>query len=225
MVKKLDCLRRHSFYDIFDKDSVIVDLGGYKGQFSKYFAKRYPFKKIIIVEANPGLIPTIQNNLAGFSNIHVIQAAISASKEPRKEFFLNKGYCEASSVYPEIASVGGYRMDNGARVLKTHEIKQNSKIDVKSITLQDIYAYSNRISLLKMNTEGAEWDIIENFTDDDFRKIDQISVEFHDFMDKSLLTRTKHCIKKLSGLGYRYLTRPGDWGLETPYGDCVFYKK
>ena len=58
------------------------------------------------------------------------------------------------------------------------------------------------ISILKINIEGAEWDLLDSFTSQDFEIIDQICVSFHDFLLKFPHTRTEECIKKLTANGY-----------------------
>ena len=40
------------------------------------------------------------------------------------------------------------------------------------------------ISILKINIEGSEWDLIDSFDDEDFREIDQICVSFHYWLPK-----------------------------------------
>ena len=63
----------------------------------------------------------------------------------------------------------------------------------------------NHVSILKINIEGSEWDLIDSFDDEDFYKIDQICVSFHYWLpkfQKDGLLRTKTNINKIISKGY-----------------------
>jgi hypothetical protein len=60
------------------------------------------------------------------------------------------------------------------------------------------------ISILKINIEGAEWDLIQSLDAEDFDTIDQIVVSFHDFLpefEKNHIL-TERCINKIISHGY-----------------------
>ena len=63
MIDNLKVLKNHTFIDLFNEDSIIVDLGAHIGEFSKLFSEKYPYSKIILVEANSNLIKDIELNL------------------------------------------------------------------------------------------------------------------------------------------------------------------
>ena len=74
------------------------------------------------------------------------------------------------------------------------------------------------ISILKINIEGGEWELIESFTSEDFDIIDQITVSFHNFLPEynnhEYKTKTQNCIKKIISNNYQTFetTGPG-WKL------------
>lgn len=74
------------------------------------------------------------------------------------------------------------------------------------------------ISILKINIEGAEWDLLDAF--DDF-SIDQICVSFHNFLPKfnneTFIQRTNTIVQKLINNGYQMI----DLGI---YGWKIFLK-
>ncbi len=80
----------------------------------------------------------------------------------------------------------------------------------------------NSISILKINIEGSEWDLIESFNSKDFSEIDQIGISFHDWMhpfkNKRNESRTQACINKIIENGYSVI----DLGI---YGWRLFLKK
>ena len=64
----------------------------------------------------------------------------------------------------------------------------------------------NSISILKINIEGSEWDLIDSFDDKDFYEIDQICVSFHYWLPefkKDGVLRTITTIKKIISKGYK----------------------
>jgi hypothetical protein len=62
----------------------------------------------------------------------------------------------------------------------------------------------NKISILKINIEGAEWDLIDSFQD--FDEIDQICISFHNFLpefdNQKYKQKTQDCINKIINNDY-----------------------
>lgn len=102
------------------------------------------------------------------------------------------------------------------------KIQENPNGEFDVLTWLDFKTKYNigPISILKINIEGSEWDLIESFTSEDLYDIDQICVSFHDFLDelKHLHYRTSSCIIKLLENNYHVI----DLGI---YGWKTFIKK
>lgn len=71
--------------------------------------------------------------------------------------------------------------------------KNTCKLQVSCINLRD-YFHKNaieRIDLLKMDIEGAEFEVLLDFTQEDFKKIKVLFLEYHlvkpDFEEKFIL--------------------------------------
>ena len=79
--------------------------------------------------------------------------------------------------------------------------------------------------LLKVDIEGAEWDLFDSLSDEDFAKIGQITVEFHDFVFPSMRERSEKIIKRLKDMGFSFISKEKHWHHGTPYGDCLFYRE
>lgn len=218
---KINCFREHSFIgDRFDRRSVLVDLGAHKGEFTELTLEHFHFGRAILVEANPELIPEIEARTrvvradSRFRNsgaqIEIVHAAVGPVAKPRVQFYVSNNI-EASS-YDRALS-------------ESSTLKDGPEVWVEMITLEDIFERFRlgKIDLLKMDIEGAEWDIIERFGLRDFARIEQISVEFHDFLNKDH-ARSERCVAKLKKLGYKVAAKPGEYRFGTKYMDTLFYK-
>lgn len=145
--------------DADDPPGVIVDLGANIGLSSRFFASAYPNAHIIAVEPDPGNFNLLEMNTNGFSRIQRLLAGV----------WPIDGY-----VNVEVNGLGnsGFRTrmaDNGTGRTEAISIP----------TLMTRYAV-DRISLLKVDIEGAEMDL---FTGGDLSwidKVDKIAIEIHD---------------------------------------------
>jgi hypothetical protein len=75
----------------------------------------------------------------------------------------------------------------------------------------------DKISVLKMNIEGSEYRLIKSMTSEDFDKIDQIAVSFHDWLNPSWLNETNDCIEilKNNNFSIRQIYPTFGWYLAT----------
>jgi len=212
MGENLKEIKYHIFIDRFNEDSIVVDLGANVGQFSKIFSEIFPYKKIILIEADSNLIKDIKSNLKDIKNVKIINAAVGNELKEKVDFYLSKD-SESSSLNKNFRDIFGIN-------------DKPNFVNVKMITIDKIFKMFDikKIDLLKIDIEGSEWDILEKFSKKEFEQIEQISVEFHDFIDPSLRYRTKKCIKRLKKLGYFFIHRRGEFMHETPYKDCLFFK-
>lgn len=65
--------------------------------------------------------------------------------------------------------------------------------------------FINSVSVLKINIEGSEWDLIDSLDDKDFHEIDQICVSFHYWLpqfQENGVSRTITSINKIISKGY-----------------------
>ena len=76
--------------------------------------------------------------------------------------------------------------------------------EVPGMTLDGLFALLglDRAHLVKVDIEGAEFAMFGAASDDVLRRCDQITVEFHDFMDPSLTPAVADVIARLRGLGF-----------------------
>ena len=77
-------------------------------------------------------------------------------------------------------------------------------IEVPAITLDDFLARigATRVDLLKVDIEGAELAMFEAASDDALQRCDQITVEFHDFLDAGHTPAVERIKARLERLGF-----------------------
>ncbi|MFT4536335.1 MAG: FkbM family methyltransferase [Saprospiraceae bacterium] len=199
---------QHTFINALDQNSTVVDLGGNRGEFSKVILNLFSCKKVIVVEGNPQLSSIIKNNLSSHAEqAELIPSLIGPIFSKNVDFHITENP-EASSVDKSLHA--------SQNIIKT--------VRVKMITLDYIYQRidNDRIDLLKVDIEGMEWEVLKNMTNDDYERIDQITVEFHDFLDSSLVYKTEEVIEHLKGLGYKLIK--GKYESRTQYYDTLFCK-
>jgi FkbM family methyltransferase len=144
-----------------DAESVVIDAGAHRGQFSAEIIRRFGCK-CHLVEANPALAA----QLAVPGSVSVTNAALSA--EDGSALLHLTENPESSSLTSNAAT------------------EANRAIEVETVTLQTLRERLGlkKIDLLKLDIEGAEFGLIETTDDDTLRGIDQITVEFHDFQPR-----------------------------------------
>jgi len=196
-------IKEHTFFDNYLRKEInIVDLGACQGEFTDELNTLYNVKKAILVEANP----TNFSKLKNLPNYILYNKAISSSDNEIIEFFE-----DPNSPY------------NGSKDFNYFE---GIKHSIESITLETICKDNDIdfIDILKIDIEGAEYDVLENLTDSFFDKIGQITVEFHDFVDPQLKPRTIKLVERLKSLGFSYITKSINHMHGSDFYDVLFFR-
>ena len=172
------------FHDIFVKevyrfksdveDPVIIDCGSNIGLSVIYFKKLYPKAKIIAFEADPDIYQVQSENLKRFKDIELKNKAV---------WIDNKGV----QLHPNQAD-GGY-------------VSQEGEVNVKSERLRDVLSSLKKIDLLKLDVEGAEFDLIEDCKEH-LSQVEKLFVEIHTFKNEK--QKVAGLIKVIEKAGFRY---------------------
>ena len=174
------CIRGHHIHDgLLNSDSIIVDLGGHKGEFSSIISERYHCM-CHVVEAMPELYASIKQT----RNIRTYNYAASDS-DGMMSFHLSEN--------PESNSL----------IRKTEEHAQT--IEVPTISMSSLLKKHDisKIDALKMDIEGAEIAVFRGMSDELLRSIKQITVEFHDFIPEMHMEQdVLDVISRLESLGF-----------------------
>jgi len=154
-------------YDYFLKKSeekcIILDIGANIGTFSVYIGKKYPISKLFCYEPDEKNFEKLVENLQinSITNASFYRKAVGKKNELIKLF---------SDELGKFGTVGSSTVTKGPKEMK-----------VKCITLENIFDENQIIScdLLKLDCEGAEYDILMNTKKEIFDKIKLISLEYH----------------------------------------------
>jgi hypothetical protein len=96
---------------------------------------------------------------------------------------------------------------------------------VSLASLIDLMDEKYDIDLLKIDIEGAEYDLLLNSSDSELLKFKQITVEFHDFLDSKYKEKNKLIEKRMIDLGFDVLKNGTAYMLGSDYYDTLFTKK
>jgi FkbM family methyltransferase len=183
----------------------IIDMGACLGEFSSGINDKFLINKSILIEANP----------------------TNFNKLPKKENFI----CLNKAVYIESDNKIKFKEDvtspyNGS-VLLDYFSNTAKEYIIDTISLKDLIKAINvedEIDILKIDIEGCEYAVLENASDDELLKFKQITVEFHDFVDKSFEPKNKIIEERFLKLGFKCIKTRSNHLYGSDYFDTLFYK-
>ena len=177
-------------YDIenfkINTNDIIIDIGAHIGLFSLLVSQLCKTGKILSFEPVRENFDLLVSNLKlnHIENVLPFNMAISKNLD-KLNLFLNDDQ-SAHSIFP----------------------KSSESISVESTSLQKIFE-ENKISsckLLKLDCEGAEYEIIDSLPSEYLNKIQNIVMEYHSADTKPELV--KNLIQKIKNAGFKIKTRP-----------------
>jgi FkbM family methyltransferase len=167
---------------------IVIDIGANVGLFAKYMYSKNA-RKVVLVEANPKLENNIKNILDNdYSRSSVYLAPIFSEKK-----IVTFNYSDSDS------AIGSIAFDSTKGVY--YESLINS-IELETITLDEIIENEGieRISLLKCDIEGGEYDLIPSLTDKQMSMIDKFIIEIHSNTNNQI----QPILDKLDYYGFKY---------------------
>tara|TARA_B100001079_G_scaffold223071_1_gene199478 strand:- start:59 stop:829 length:771 start_codon:yes stop_codon:yes gene_type:complete len=176
-----------------NKNDIIIDVGAHIGLFSLLASKSCFAGKIFSYEPINENFEMLMQNIKSnkLKNIFPFNLAVSKNTSNVK-LFLDKDE-SAHSIFQ----------------------KNTSYVTVESISLQKIFDDNdiNFCKILKLDCEGAEYEIIDSLPDKYFEKIQNMIIEYHLADSKPELG--KDLISKIKNAGFQIITRPhhNDMGL------------
>ncbi len=166
-------------FKIIESD-VIIDIGGHIGLFALFASSKSKKGKIISVEPYPNNFNLLKENMNNnnFRNIILINKAVSKT-DKNLELFVDSTDDAAHSIY----KIG------------------EEVIQIKGITLKQIMLENQitKCDMLKIDCEGAEFEIIKSLSDVELLKMDKICLEYHiNKNDETLLKNLKNRLEKMN---------------------------
>ena len=172
----------------------IVDLGANKGYYTAWALTMAPDARIISYEPDPRTYAILQANLSKFGTaFQTHQCAV--------------GSAAGSLVLFRLAGRPGQASLSKSRALTRGEIVK--EIDVEVIPFTDVVADLDHVDLLKIDVEGAEYDIILNSPRDAFDNVHRIAIEADDHDPDNPARPVETLLKHLRDVGYTSASRSG----------------
>lgn len=177
----LEANTSHEMFKIMNKDTV-VDIGAHVGYFTLYAANIAKKGKIISYEPSKKSFFSLEKNLEinNFSNIKLENVAVS-----------------------KIHGKAVLHVDDDDGISNSlYDLNKKSKVyEVKTVTLEEILSKNelHEIDFLKIDCEGAEYEILMSASSSDLNKIKKISVEIH---EKLVPYSKEEVIEKLKNNGF-----------------------
>lgn len=177
----------------FKNSGVIIDAGcGFDADFSVYMISKYGLRAI-------GIDPTLKHK----------ESLDKLSKKMNGRF---------SHKFFAISSVNGKIIFNESEdnvsgsILTEHKNVKNDmikKYEVESISLSKLPEILGlpKIEYIKLDLEGAEYELLNNLQESDLEKYQQIFVEFHHHCVPGYTQKeTLECVKKVVSHGFKHYT-------------------
>ena len=146
-----------------DHKDIIVDIGAHVGYFTLFAAKKATKGKVIAFEPSIESFLGLEENIRinNFKNIIQEKTAIAKVKG-KQTLYVNDEDTISNTIYKQS--------------------KNLNKEEVKCITLQNIFEKYGlkKVDFLKMDCEGAEYEIIMNAESSILNKIQKIAMEIHE---------------------------------------------
>lgn len=177
----------------FQNSSVIVDVGcGFDADFSESMINKYGLKAF-------GIDPTLKHK----ESLDILSKKMNGRFSHR--------LIAVSSVDGKIIFNESENNVSGS-ILKDHKNVKNDKIkkyEVDSVSLSKLPEHLDlpKIEYIKLDLEGAEYELINNLKKSDLEKYEQIFVEFHHHCVPGYTPKkTLECVRKVASYGFKYYT-------------------
>jgi len=177
-------------------NAVVLDCGANQGDFAKWATARFG-ATVYSFEADPRLAAKLPKR----SGVHSFNVAISGS-DGRVTLRRAHNRC-TSGVFNSDAS-------------------DDDCFEVPCRSLESICTEQGitHVDLLKLDIEGMELDVLERASPDFLACVDQITCEFHDFLDPTHVPRIKEALARMNQLGFTVI-RMSYW----TFGDVVMINR
>lgn len=173
-----DIFADESYKFITDSISpVIYDCGANIGVSCLYFSSNYPSSRIMAFEADSSIAKILKENLVrnGAANVELVEKAV----------WINNDGIEIGLDGADGASINSHK----------------NKKRVPTVRLKDLIETEKMIDLLKIDIEGAEYEVILDCKDS-LKQVKNIFIEYHSYADAD--QKLSKILKVLEDNNFRY---------------------
>ena len=164
-------------FNLSEGAGYIIDCGANIGLSTIYFKKMYPESRIVAFEPDAVMFEKLQRNLTAFGFVDIIAMQKALWSHEKRAMFCGDGA-------------------DGGRLARHGD---GAGTEISTVRLKE---YLNEpVSLLKMDIEGAETEVLQDCADS-LNNIERIFIEYHSFDGKA--QRLDEILAILRGSGFRY---------------------
>lgn len=168
-------------YKLNKEPLTIIDIGAHKGETIDFFIKNFNINKIFSFEPNTDLFFQLKNKLKNDNDkVELINLGISNINEFKE---LNIMTESSSSTFNSIDQNTSYYKRKkklfSIFLRGKNFLKKKQKINLKNLSNIIKDKFIKYIDILKIDTEGYEYNVIKGISDGDFKKIRFIYFEHH----------------------------------------------
>ncbi len=180
------------YFGNFNESSVIIDVGcGHEAEFSKFMVKKYQLTAF-------GVDPTRKHQ--PFLQLF---AASSAGK------FHHLAVAVADK--DGLITFNESNKNESGSILLDHTNVRNDEIttyEVETVSLRGLVhrTGTTAVDFLKLDLEGAEYDLLAKITDEDMLPFKQIFIEFHHHCTNHSMQETKMMVQQMRRKGFNVFT-------------------
>lgn len=145
----------------------IIDAGAQAGFFILYCRALNAKIRVYAIEPEPANAEFLSKVLKSnhIQNVKIFQLALAA-KSGKRDFYVSEDMHNHSLI-----QFNGHKEEISVTASSLSDFLKQNKLD--------------KAGLLKMDIEGGEYEVLENLDKDDWRKLDNILLEYHDLPDKN----------------------------------------
>lgn len=155
------------------ENPIIIDIGANAGYFSLYIYSKFPLAKVISFEPIPSNFFLLEQQ-KNYNNL--------------KKLFLDNRAVMGISNIVDIHYNNNIKTSVGASII--NRSNSNTLLKVRAISIPQIFEeyQLDHCDLLKIDCEGAEYDILQNCPSVYLKKINRMVIEVHGWVPESLGT-------------------------------------
>ena len=182
------------------KNAVVFDVGANIGLFSLYVAERFPTSRLYAFEPSPDIYSILLKNLSIYQKRCQVYAVCLYNDIGKKTFCYYPGYSVISGLRTNIQRdaaviINGVKSslvsldsipdelssDDKISSLVQSRLSKKQLFECQTTTISSILQQQNikQVDLLKIDVEGAEWEVLAGIRAADWHKIRQVVIEIH----------------------------------------------